>query len=172
MSASLLGQVVLNLPPNLKDAWSTNTVKRNLDPPTLIDFNGWLKEKAEAHEKMKATSNKPRTEDVPVTTITKNRTGTKSFAATTSTQVNAVAKGKKEKQCVVCKESHPLWRCTVFRQKTPIEKTKLAAESKLCCEGHSFRQCPQPNECTKDGCRSSHNPLLHGSDSFFAQKSP
>ena len=42
-SASLLGQAVQKLPPNLKEAWSMNTVKRNLDRPTLIHFNDWLK---------------------------------------------------------------------------------------------------------------------------------
>ena len=154
-SASLLGQAVQKLPPNLKEAWSMNTVKRNLDRPTLIHFNDWLNEKAEAHERMKAASSKPRSEEAPVATVTKTKTGTKVFAATTSNQENGAGKVKKEKQCVACKDSHPLWRCTVFRRKTPTERTKLAAESKLCfsClnEEHSFRQCPQPRKCTKDG---------------------
>ena len=175
-SASLLGQAVQKLPPNLKEAWSMNTVKRNLDRPTLIHFNDWLKEKAEAHERMKAASSKPGSEEVPVTTVTKTKTGTKVFAATTSNQGNAATKVKSEKQCVACKDSHLLWRCRVFRHKTPTERTKLAAESKLCfsClnEGHSFRQCPQPRKCTKDGCSSSHNTLLHGSDRIFRQKRP
>ena len=63
----------------------------------------------------------------------------------------------------------------MFRQKTPTERTKLAADSKLCfsClnKGHSFRQYPQPRNCAKDGCSSSHNTLLHGSDRIFPQKS-
>ena len=173
-SASLLGQAVQKLPPNLKEAWSMNTVKRNLDRPTLIHFNDWLKEKAEAHERMKAASSKPRSEEVPVTTVTKTKTGTKVFAATTSNQGNAITKVKSEKQCVACKESHPLWRCRVFRQKTPTERTKLAAESKLCfsClnEGHSFRQCPQPRKCTRDGCSSSHNTYFTGPTEFSHRK--
>ena len=49
-SASLLGQAVQKLPPNMKEAWSMHTVKRTLDWPTLIDFNDWLKDKAEAHK--------------------------------------------------------------------------------------------------------------------------
>ena len=173
-SASLMNQAVQKLPPNLKEAWSMNTVKRNLDRPTLIHFNDWLKEKAEAHERMKATSSKPRTEEVPANTVTKTKTGTKVFAATTSNQVKTVPKIRSEKQCIACKDSHPLWRCSVFRQKTPTERTKLAAESKLCfsClnDGHSFRQCPQPRKCTKEGCSSSHNTLLHGDDRIFPQK--
>ena len=174
-SASLLGQAVQKLPPNLKEAWSMNTVKWNLDRPTLIHFSDWLKEKAEAHERMKAASSKPRSEEVPVTTVTKTKTGTKVFAATTSNQGNAATKVKSGKQCVACKDSHPLWRCRVFRQKTPTERTKLAAESKLCfsClnEGNSFRQGPQPRKCAKDGCSRSHNTLLHGSDNFSREKS-
>ena len=130
-SASLLGQAVRKLPPNLKEACSMDTVKRNLDRPTLIHFNDWLKEKAKAHERMKACS-KSRSEEVPVTTVTKTKTGTKVFKATTSNQGNAVTKVKCEKQCVACKDSHPLWRCRVFPQKPPTERTKLAAESKLC----------------------------------------
>ena len=174
-SASLMNQAVHKLPPNLKEAWSLNTVKRNLDRPTLIHFNDWLKEKAEAHERMKATSSKPRTEEVSANTVTKTKTGTKVFAATTSNQVKTVPKIRSEKQCLGCKDSHPLWRCSVFRQKTPTERTRLAAESKLCfsClnDGHSFRQCPQPRKCTKEGCSSSHNTLLHGADRIFPQKS-
>ena len=90
-SASLMNQAVQNLPPNLKEAWSMNTVIRNLDRPTLIHFNDWLKEKAEAHERTKATFSKPRT---------KTKTGTKVFAATTSNQVKTVPKIRSEKQCL------------------------------------------------------------------------
>ena len=173
-SASLLGQAMQKLPPNLKEAWSMNTVKRNLNRPTLIQFNDWLKEKAEAHERMKATSSKAKTDDVTASTVTKTKTGTKVFAATLSNKETTGTKPRCEKPCVACKESHPLWRCPVFRRKTPTERTKLAAESKLCfsClnEGHAFRQCPQPRKCTKEGCSSSHNTLLHGSEKIFPQR--
>ena len=86
-----------------------NTVKRNLDRPTLIHFNDWLKEKAEAHERMKATSSKPKPEEFPANTVTRAKTGTKVFAATTSNQVKTVPKIRSEKQCIACKDSHPLW---------------------------------------------------------------
>ena len=50
---------------------------------------------------------------------------------------------------------------------TPIERSKRAAESKVCfsclSDGQSFQQCPQPIKCTKEGCKSSHNTLRHGS---------
>ena len=59
-SASLVGRDVQKLPPNMKETWSMHTVKRNLDQPTLIDFNDWLKEKAEAHERVKPASIRPK----------------------------------------------------------------------------------------------------------------
>ena len=164
------------LPPNLKEAWSVNTVKQNQDRPTLIHLNDWLKEKAEAHERIKATSRKPRTEEVPANAVTKTKTGPKVFAATTSNEVETVPKIRSEKQCKACNDSHSLWRCSVFRQKTPTERPKLAAEKKLCFpylnDGHFFRQCPQPRKCTKEGCSSSHNTLLYGADRIIPQKSP
>ena len=39
-----------------KDIVKMHTVKRNLDRPTLVDFNDWLKDKAEADERMKTAS--------------------------------------------------------------------------------------------------------------------
>ena len=32
---------------------------------------------------------------------------------------------------VVYKDKHPLWRCPVFRRKTPTERAKLVADNKL-----------------------------------------
>ena len=151
-----------------------NTVKRNLDRPTLIQFNDWLKRKAEAHERMKATSSKTKTDDNTASTVTKTKTGTKVCAATTSNQDTTGTKTSTENYCVACKQSHPLWRCPAFRRKTPTKRTKLAAESKLCfsClnEGHAFRQCSQPRKCSNEGCSSSHKNLLHGSERIFPQK--
>ena len=62
-SASLLNTAVQQLPPNLKESWSLFTVKNHWVKPPLLDFNDWLKETAEAHDLMKQTSSKARTED-------------------------------------------------------------------------------------------------------------
>ena len=175
-SASLLGQAVQKLPPNMKEAWSMHTVKRTLDRPTLIDFNDWLKDEAEAHDRMKSASTKPKTED-STTTATKTKTVSKVFASTaSSSQQSSNSKSKVEQppNCVACKDKHPLWRCPVFRKKTPTERARIVADNKLCfsCfnQNHTFRQCPQPRKCTKDGCGSSHNTFLHGADRIFAKK--
>ena len=51
-STSLLNQAVAKLPPNLKEAWSFFTVKQSLERPSLQEFNTWLQQKAEAHDRM------------------------------------------------------------------------------------------------------------------------
>ena len=175
-SASLLGQAMQKLPLNMKEARSMHTVRRSLDRPTLIDFNEWLKEKAEAHERMKTASGKPKSDENPQPSVNKTKTTSKMFAATTSNnQQNSTSKPKSDRlpNCVACKGKHPLWRCPVFRKKTPTERAKLVAD-KLCFScfnaNHSFRQCTQPRKCTKEGCESTHNTFLHGADRIFPNK--
>ena len=161
----------------MKEAWELHTVRRSLDRPTLIDFNDWLKDKAEAHERKKSLPSTAKHEESNNVTVTKTKTASKVFAATTYSQQSANAKAKSEKSpntCVACKEKHLLWRCPSFRGKTPTERAKLLANNKLCFScfnnNHTFRQCPQPRKCTKDGCGSSHNTFLHGADRIFAEK--
>ena len=128
---------------------------------------------------MKSLPSKAKPEESNSVTVTKTKTASKVFAATTSSQQSVSAKGKSDKPsntCVACKEKHPLWRCPTFRRKSPTERAKLVAENKLCfsCfnQNHTFRQCPQPRKCTKDECGSSHNTFLHGADRIFAKKAP
>ena len=161
----------------MREAWLLHTVRRTLDRPTLIDFNDWLKDKAEAHERMKSLPNKAKPEESNNVTVTKTKTASKVFAATTSSQQSASAKvrnGKPPKTCAACKEKHPLCRCPAFRGKTPTERARIVADNKLCfsCfnQNHTFRQCPQPRTCTNDGCGSSHNTFSHRADRMFAKK--
>ena len=77
-------------------------------------------------------------------------------------------------RCIVCKSNHRLWKCRVFKEKTPTQRAKLVADNKLCfsClrDKHEFRQCPQPRKCQAEGCNSSHNTLLHGAERVFPTK--
>ena len=106
-------------------------------------------------------------------------TNSKAFDATTTSTRNTIATKPStpnfQVSCVVCKDKHLLWRCQLFRKKTPTERAKVVAENKLrfsCFNGqHSFRKSPQPCKCTKDCCGSTHNTLLHGAERIFARKS-
>ena len=85
-SVNLLNQAVSKLPPNLKEAWSMHTVRRNWQRPTLLDFNNWSKEKAEGHESLRVLNSNAKNEE-PVKPKT-----TKVFAA--NGQVTSKAQDK------------------------------------------------------------------------------
>ena len=86
-----------------------HTVKKNWDCPTLLEFNDWLKDKSEAHERMKLSSGKPKIENSNLpANVLRTRTGTKVFASTSSRQTPSM--GDKDNQltnCIPCKEKHP-----------------------------------------------------------------
>ena len=151
-----------------------HTVKRSLGRPTLIDSNDWLKDKAEAHERMKTASGKVKGDENVSNAATKTKTTSKVFSATTSTNQVKAKTENMPTNCVACKEKHLLWRCPVFRKKTPTESAKLVADNKLCFScfrtNHSFRQCPQPRKCAKEGCESSHNTFFHSAERIFPKK--
>ena len=125
-SVKLLNQAVSKLPPNLKEAWSMQTVKRQWHRPTLLDFNEWLKEKAEGHERLKTINSKVKSEE-PV----KQKVGTKVFA--NNAKVSDKTKEKpKFRPCSVCKGQHALWNCAMFKEKNATQRAKHVAEQKLC----------------------------------------
>ena len=58
-STSVLNQAVAKLPPNLKEAWSCFTVKQSQERPSLQEFNTWLQQKTEAHDRMQTFQSQP-----------------------------------------------------------------------------------------------------------------
>ena len=142
------------------------TVKRHWVKPTLLDFNNWLKEKAESHDLTKQSATKVKPEENS-TSLTKTQTASKVFAS------NSQQKETKKQmpssstntysRCIVCKGNHQLWDYRVFKEKIPTQRAKLVVDIKLCVSAsYTFRQCTQPKKCRAEGCNSSHNTLLHG----------
>ena len=176
-SAALLNTAVQKLPLNMKESGSLFTVKKHWVKPTLLDFNDWLKEKAEAHDLMKNTAFNARTEATN-NSVTRSKVASKAFAANTQHKSNVKPKQSSPSppisSCIVCKGSHRLGECRVFQEKTPTQRAKVVAEAKLCfsClrDKQMFRHCASPRKCRKDGCTSSHNTLLHGAERVFAAK--
>ena len=165
-SVSLLNQALSKIPPNMRKSWSLFVVKRNWSRPNLIDFNNWLKDKAEAHEQMKNMPGKPKVEEP-----SKTKAVTRVFASTST-----VEKNFEYPSCILCKGKHALWKCSVFKEKTPTQRAKFSAENKLCFSclqgNHSFRQCPRAKKCTKPGCTSTHSVLLHEAERVFPSRNP
>ena len=105
------------------------------------------------------SSGKGRSDDSPTSNATRTKHGTKVFAsaAKTNQRKNPVNKSKTtvttNSNCLVCKIKRPLWKCAVFRQKTPTERAKAVVAQTLCffClqDQHFFKQCPGPHENKK-----------------------
>ena len=133
-----------------------------------------MEDKAEAYERMKVSSAKPKA-DESASTVTRTKTGAKVFNAASSSAPStgtATKASRVQLACIFCKESHhTLWRCRVFHSKTPTERANVVAEYKLCFSylkgRHFFRQCPRPRKCNEDDCSSSHNTRLHGAERVF-----
>ena len=74
----------------------------------------------------------------------------------------------------MCKGTHALWNCAVFKEKNATQRAKYVAEQKLCFAclngNHSFRQCSRAKKCPKPECDSTHNVLLHGAERIFPGK--
>ena len=108
-NAAFLGQAVQKPPPNMKEAWSLHEVKNDWTRATRLDFNDWLKDKAEAHERTKVSSAKPKA-DESAFTVTRIKTGAKVFDAVSSSATSietATKRNQVQIACIACKKNHP-----------------------------------------------------------------
>ena len=106
----------------MKVSWSLFTVNKHWVKTTPLDFNDWLKEKAEARDLMKQSATKARPEDNS-TSVTKTKTAPKVFA------LNSRQKETKKQKlssstntyshCIVYKGNHRLWEYRVFKDSNP-----------------------------------------------------
>ena len=179
-SASLLNTAAQKLPPNMKESQgSFFTGKKHWVKPTLLDFNHWLKDNAEAHDLMKQTSSKAKTED-STNSVVSTKDASKTFAANTQTKgtqgPTSTPATPPSPICIVCQGNHRICECRVFKEKSPTQRAKVVAEAKLCfsClrEKPMFRHSPNLRKCRKDGRNSSHNTLLDGAEKVYPTKSP
>ena len=78
--------------------------------------------------------------------------------------------------CNLCKGKYDSWMCSVYKEKTPTQRAKLSAGSKLCfyfLQGnHAFRKCHRAKNCSKTGCTSTHRVLLHGAERVYFCRTP
>ena len=167
------------LPLNFNESWSLFAVQKQWVKPTPLDFNDWLKQEAEAHNLMKQTLSKVKTEDI-TNSVVKAKVSSRIFASnvqTKGTQRPAfTSESPPTPRCIVCKGNHRKWECRVFKEKSPTQQSKVVAEAKLrfsCLrEKHTYRQCPKPRKCRKHSCNSSHNTLLHRAERIYPSESP
>ncbi|KAF5282303.1 hypothetical protein FQR65_LT14357 [Abscondita terminalis] len=66
-------------------------------------------------------------------------------------------------QCLACEDSHFLYKCPVFSNKTPTERFNFAKQHTLCINclssTHNTRSCPSKTTCR--WCHAYHHTMLH-----------
>ena len=74
-------------------------------------------------------------------------------------------KGKYQKKCVFCNLDHSLWDCVQFKQLDIRQRCDVARSNKLCYRclrrSHYGEACTKMGICGINGCKESHNRLLH-----------
>ena len=119
-SPTSLGQAVLNFPPNMKEAWSMHTVKHSLDRPTMIEFNDWLKDEPEAHERMKTSSGKVKVDEKVSNTTTKSMRTSKSFSCNDINEPSEIeTRNHSDKLCSLQRETPSVEMLCVQKEKHP-----------------------------------------------------
>ncbi|CAB4009683.1 Hypothetical predicted protein [Paramuricea clavata] len=82
--------------------------------------------------------------------------------------------------CPCCSQAHPIYRCELFKGKTPGERFELAKRKNLCYTclksnqikqlgrtmKHTARSCPSKFKCKIEGCGALHHTLLHKPESL------
>jgi hypothetical protein len=70
-----------------------------------------------------------------------------------------------EPDCVLCKQQHRLWHCSVFKQMSPRERLSLVTRHKLCencfLATHDASSCGKRTVCCVPGCGKKHSMYIH-----------
>ncbi|GFY26462.1 DUF1758 domain-containing protein [Trichonephila clavipes] len=69
------------------------------------------------------------------------------------------------KPCILCRNSHPLYKCIAFQNMSVECRKKFVSNNKLCinCLRLHYGACMSKYKCTVSGCKGLHNSLLHDS---------
>ncbi|GFX67979.1 DUF1758 domain-containing protein [Trichonephila clavipes] len=69
------------------------------------------------------------------------------------------------KPCILCRNSHPLYKCIAFQNMSVECRKNFVSNNKLCinCLRLHYGACMSKYKCTVSGCKGLHNSLLHDS---------
>ncbi|XP_024882128.1 uncharacterized protein LOC112461207, partial [Temnothorax curvispinosus] len=90
-------------------------------------------------------------------------TSQKSQSTSSKNSASASSLATRTAECPVCKEQHPVAKCSRFLKLAPRERHSTAKASNLCYNclraGHSVNDCPSSWTC--QSCKAKHHTLLH-----------
>ena len=72
---------------------------------------------------------------------------------------------RSELPCILCSQSHRLWHCPVFREKSPRERLDIVNRYKLCHNcflgSHTTVSCGKQTTCFVKSCNAKHSMWIH-----------
>ena len=82
-----------------------------------------------------------------------------------TSSMNCVSTLKSPLKCVLCNESHLLFKCTKFKNMDYDDRQSVVSRNKLCVNclrpSHTVPQCKYKRFCNVSDCTTKHNGLLH-----------
>ena len=145
-----LRRMVDRLPRELRREWGRHVVERNIDRPTLVDFNAWLGKQLKIALSCSSKGQAVRRTNLVTNTWTR--------------------------ECLCCGDTHDLQSCESYQQKTPDERLLFLTENRMCfgClrRNHLARDCRTARVCGIDGCRFKHHESLHGAQVKRSESAP
>ena len=72
----------------------------------------------------------------------------------------------KQDCCPMCYQSHRLYRCDLFKSKSPQERSDFVKQKQICFNcinstSHNSKKCTSSTRCKVQGCGKTHHTLLH-----------
>ena len=155
-----------------KDDFLVHQVLFRLDDQTLKEWQKFIDDKDPSWDKLKEflTLQWRALDKVPLKKVLQKpeqkllpKPTTKTYTAETSHISSSLTP-----HCVVCKDTHWIYRCDKFRSLKLQERRKLVDDSKLCrnclSAGHMQGDCTSKNRCKV--CQKLHHTLLHDTSSM------
>ena len=177
-SSSNLDVAVNKLPLDTKRRWfayieSPSKVSRI---PNLVEFNNWLQEESQVHERLIQCSPTTSKFDSQTAKFGKRSDFKKSSKSSESTFSSNDSKEKTEVKCPIEGGNHRIWNCEKFKNMKIDDRYNVAKDNKLCfcclADNHLGKDCPRKRKCGIDNCEKFHNKFLHYKKKTDTSKPP
>ena len=176
MNTDTLERIIQRLPKWAQTRFveTVNKRRRNQEMPTFKDVVDFLKERAEVMNH--PFFSKPQNETASKTShpSLNARASQSTRDKPTSIRVTTLATTKTDEQCYMCNKQHRLYRCELFKSKSPKERNEFVKTKKICFNclsstEHNYKNCKCSTRCQVAGCGKAHHSMLHFTDSSATQ---
>lgn len=155
----LVKDLSMRLPRVLQYKWNEYVLEKQLDNPSLEDFDKWLKIHLRVANLMSTASsstNRSRPVNIHYESGTNDGQGSSGYVRRDPFCGNCLTKG------------HRTADCEAFKKFTVPERWKVVKDKRLCIGclqkgNHRIKDCRSSKACGIEGCTNKHHKLLHSS---------